>query len=234
MSSGNRFKKTNIVSLPKVKTFEDKMKEWNSLPFIAKLMGVEIKFVNNDDNRVKHYRKQLSRLIDKQYKMIGYGSLIGTADAGRTVSEYYEFEAGYISGWERVFDMGNSYSGSYLNIRKNTRAKPMLVSVITIDVDQMPKIIMREINYNVIDTKVTVNGVEVDAVMVEGSAGKGNALEPQLNYLHLCLQGAMEIAGLSGRENFLDTTYTYRGTLREWFNKTDLLSVMSTQSYLSR
>lgn len=241
MSKKNKFKKMTIPT-----TFEQRKSKWLSLEFIATLLGQDVKYLSDKSNSIIEYRAKVRKLEDKTYFMVGYGSLMNETDVPRTIPNYESFKTGFIQGWERIFNMGSSDTGSYLNARPTNSETPMIVSVIEVKADMMPSIIMRERNYRFIDVEVAVTdeegevaeiydeGLTTNAKMVIGNYESYVALEPQLNYLHLCLAGTMDLGGLAGIQNFLDTTFTYRGGLTEWFKKVDLLELMMKHCYLKR
>ena len=70
--------------------------------------------------------------------------------------------------------------------------------------------------------------------MVVGRRENEQALDPQLNYLHLCIAGAFKLYGVEGFTNFLDTTHTFNGTIREYLKNVDLISWMARHDYSPR
>jgi hypothetical protein len=177
---------------------------------------------------------KVNELEDRDYKVIGYGSLLNSSDVYRTSPNLVRHEVGFLDGWTRIFNMGSANTGSYLNVRPSNR-KSMIVAILTVPALDMFSLIEREINYRMLTVKVRDEvGKTMDALMVVGyKAHTTYNLIPQANYLHLCMNGAGKLGGKRGIDNFIDSTETCFGTLKE-FLQTPLEQVYRAQVYSSR
>lgn len=183
------------------------------------------------------YKKLVADLEDKDYLVIGYGSLLNISDVWRTSPNLISHKKGYIDGWRRIFNMGSNLTGCYLNVEKSKDTKDMLVSILQVPVDDMPDLFMREINYS-FETQEFRYEIDDDelhtALMVVGTHNFNNHAHPQLNYLHLCMQGAVNLAGQEGATNFIYSTYTNFGSLSSWFAKFNLEYILRSHAYCHR
>lgn len=224
----------NDESAKKEPTFEELKEKWMSTDFIESKLFLFRKKGEKENPKVARFREQIRKLEDREYHMIGYGSLMNTCDIYRTMPRFKKHQAGYINGWRRIFNMGNVLTGSYLNVYKAPEERNMLVAVITVDVKDMPSIIAREINYEFVEQTVFVKGKPRVGLMVVGLEASKEVLNPQLNYLHLCVSGAYNLEGDEGATNFVESTDTMICSLSDWFKHMNFLSLMTYQTYLSR
>lgn len=173
--------------------------------------------------------KKVMALEDRNYYVIGYGSLLNENDVYRTSPNLISHEVDYISGWKRVFNMGNTSTGAYLNVKRDDDVEDMIVAVLTVPAKDMINVIEREINYDFVNVR-TKSGKT--AMMVVGTNTKHNLI-PQANYLHLCMHGVGKLAGQAGIDNFVETTETCYGPLSEFLNMS-LNTIYRTQEYSPR
>lgn len=191
----------------------------------------------------QYFKKKLCSLpIDEKFKVVGYGSLMNGADADRTIKESEGFPV-YAPGWERIFNMGRIRTGSFLNVRRNDNAvKDMAAIMYEVNWEQMPALLMREGLYDLEWTTVRDEwGTEHEALIVVGSLGnQDDFIQPQLNYLHLCMTGIQDQFGFEGVDNFLDTTFCYspnhqsQVSVREWLTTMNTLTYILSHDYSPR
>lgn len=184
---------------------------------------------------VENIINKVTKLEDKEYKIVGYGSLLNISDVYRTSPNLISHEVGYIDGWSRIFNMGNTDTGSYLNVYPDEEQTDMIVAILTVPAKDMFNFIEREINYRFVTVNVKDgNNTLHEAIMVLGYSDQvKHNLIPQLNYLHLCMTGVGKLAGKRGVDNFVNSTETCFGSLK-YFLGSSLDEVIRRQTYLSR
>jgi hypothetical protein len=187
------------------------------------------------DEQRKEIADKVTKLQDRDYKVIGYGSLLNINDVYRTSPNLVKHEVGYLNGWTRIFNMGNTNTGSYLNVYPNDEQENMIVAILTIPSKDMMEFIEREINYRFVEVNVRDTDNEVhSAWMVLGyKENVKHNLIPQVNYLHLCMNGAGKLDGQKGITNFINSTETCFGPLKE-FLQTPLEEIYRIQTYYPR
>jgi hypothetical protein len=225
-------------------------KEWDNPKFYEKYFGK-----NPDMNKyyIKELQRKLSLLPQEQeeYTIAAYGSLMNTEDIPRTLGNKCEYIKGFLPGYERIFDVGNFDTGSYLNIRplnieedslegKDYDENGIIVNLITVSKDKIPDYIMREGYYEPeIVTCYYDNGSSVEAITVISDHDQ-IGLQPMLNYVHLCVSGAKEFAGIEGLNCMMNNTMCYSTkqcsyiSLKEWLSKVNLVNLMIQQPYTKR
>lgn len=217
---------------------------WKTKPFLDSLFG---KNVNMKSIPVKNLLNTLDNIpISESYTIAAYGSLLNHDDILRTMPSADFYRKGYIYGYERIFNVGRIETGCVLNIQKQPNATT-ICNFITISYKDLPRYILREGWYDV----VTLNqneykdGWEVqDPVLTvvgkEPIILSSVAIEPQLNYLHLCLSGMKETAGWEGVQNFIHNTLCYSKKeadyipVIDWLDNLDLINYFLTTEYNKR
>ena len=215
-------------------------KEWNDHKTHQKLFGDKIK---SDNYWVKELKRKLALLPQTgvYYTIAAYGSLMNTEDIPRTLGDDAISYGGTLSGFRRIFDVGDASTGSYLNIKQtNNPDDEIIVNLITVKADMMPAYISREGLYEpmIVECK-DFEGNELSAITVMSDVNEPG-LQPMLNYVHLCVSGVKSLYGFDGVECMLDNTDVYSinncryVSLREWLNRVDLVNHMIQQTYRSR
>jgi hypothetical protein len=222
-------------------TFENHRNIWNQEFFLRKTFCVPKGTKIEKDVDVLNFKRQINKIPkQKTYTIVGYGSLLNPSDIRRTMPSAKNHRLGLIDNYERIFNIGDQ--NSYMNVRSAPSKRDMNVALIDIDFEDLPNFIFREGKYNVVNVEVKEsNGKEIYALMVIGkSIWENDFSSPLLNYLHLCLTGIKELAGLKGVQNFLRTTYCYSNTknehvlIEQWLKELDIVNYMSLNDYISR
>jgi len=224
--------------MEKKTTFNDLRNYWNSDKFIKDNFG--------DPKENRKYAKSLIKKLNKLpeldiFPIVAYGSLMNNADARRTVGET-DSEVMTIPGWERVFNIGNIASGSFLNVRKSRYGNDMDVIIRYVKAEKMPKLLMRESLYDMeIVEAIDANGHKHNVYMVVADPYYEDPwINVQLNYLHLCMTGIKVDGDRQMMDNFLTTTYCYSNelakevTIDEWLNSVSLKNYLLIHRYSSR
>lgn len=226
--------------------FRDHRKYWKTKDHMRLLFGNK---VNMDSAPVQNLIRAIDSIPESRtYTIAAYGSLLNTKDVYRTMPSASNFRKGLIHGYERIFNMGSLGRGCVLNIRPCHQDVKLTCNFIDIDYTDLPEYILREGWYDVIvvdrdeytdsgnNEKVPVLTVIGDKSIVNNSIG----VEPQLNYLHLCLDGMKDVAGWEGVKEFLDKTICYNNKaneytpVRQWLYSLDLQRYFVTNDYSSR
>lgn len=213
-------------------------KEWTGKAFIEKNF---YKGINNNSPQVKEFERKLGLFPqDEDWITIAtYGSLMNANDIPRTLGNEAYSQPGIMHGYQRVFNCGYKDTGSFLNIRKAS-SSDILISLITVKYDMIPNYIKREQLYEPVKVQCTdLNGEHVEAIAVIADEYTDIGLEPQLNYLHLCLTGIASLHGMTGVHDFLKSeTYNSKlrkmSTIKEWLDNVDLIDLLIRQEYKSR
>ena len=214
-------------------------KEWDDWKLYQRLFYKDVKA---DNQYVKDLKRKLSLLPQDQeyYTIAAYGSLFNEDDIPRTLGKDYYSEIGKLSGYKRIFDVGDAESGSYFNIKKTDFTDEILVNLITVKYDKIPNYILREGYYEpVVVDCIDSEGKNIKAITVISDYNQPG-LQPMLNYVHLCISGVKGLAGWEGVECMLDNTDVYSIkqakyiSLREWLNEVNLVNHMIQQNYRSR
>lgn len=217
---------------------------WDSKELYISLFGKDVK-LNSD--QVKSLRRTLNHLPQQDtYEIITYGSLMNLNDSLRTLLNQIDRFTCVIKNYERIFNIGWKEQGSFLNIRHSKEVRDLYCVGITIDYKDLPAYIKREGLYNIVPIEFYLlddygepdtqefNGFTVISYL--GDYG----IEPQLNYFHLCLTGALQEMEDIGYNNFLDSTKCYSVKqhkyvmAREWLKELDLIDYMTRHSYSPR
>lgn len=155
-------------------------------------------------------------LEDKDYFVIGYGSLINERSRSRTVKTLIDDCPVKVKGWKRVFNVGLS-KGTVLNVieDKSSWINASLMQVTKLDLEDL---IMREMLYEMkmipaSDLEFaygkTLEIPEGESVVIFVS-DMNTQQYPKRNYLHTCLYGALQY-GKQFLKDFVETTYTHDG-----------------------
>lgn len=224
-------------------SYENHREYWKTKPYLEQLFG---KNVDIKSNRVLDLLDKIDRIPkSKVYTIAAYGSLLNPTDIFRTMPTADNFRKGIIYGYERVFNVGNKFSGCVLNIKKSITYDALTCHFIDISYEDLPYYILREGWYDIkvltsseYETKISnpVLTVLGKQEIVNNSIG----IEPQLNYVHLCLDGIKEIAGWEGVQHFLDDTTCYSNyhndyiTVKKWLDNLDISQYFITNNYNSR
>lgn len=227
----------NLQNIP----FNRHREVWESEAFIMHIFGIKDRNKVFTDKRVLRYLNQLDGIpITQHYTLIGYGSLMNEDDVTRTIKTGFNHRLGLVKNYERVFNIGQETA--YLNIRE-CKGQEIEVALIDFEFTDIPNIIRRESLYGfkTIKTYDPSIGKEIEALAVIGLTGyENNIIEPQLNYLHLCLTGAKELNEIYGINNFLDSSYCYSPThanivsVRKYLQELNVINHMIQNDYSSR
>jgi len=212
---------------------------WETKELYQKLFGEKI---DMNSKHVKNFRSLLEKLPKQDtYTIITYGSLMNENDSMRTLSKQLNRFNCYITGYDRIFNVGFKKQGSFLNIIPNQITSPLYCIGIEISYKEIPFYIKREGLYNLVPIKYHLfDEVEEFTGFTVISNFDDYGIEPQLNYFHLCLDGIKEEMGKQGVDNFLDTTLCYSTKecdyvkAREWLKTTNFLDYMIRHSYSPR
>ena len=222
---------------------------WKSKDYLRKLFGNN---VNLKSAQVQDLLDTIDSIPESPiYTIAAYGSLLNTNDILRTMHTANNFRMGRIYGFTRIFNVGRLGTGCVLNIQHHPdEDKDVICNFIDISYEDLPEYILREGWYNVevleedqyYDTWEDVNErnpvltVIGDQHIVNQSIG----IEPQLNYLHLCLTGMKEMGGWQGVHQFLEETLCYSHKdknyipVKDWLNTVDAIDYMITNDYSKR
>lgn len=211
---------------------------WASDHFYKQLFGKKLDF---NEPFIRKLRWQLNNLPEQDsYNIIGYGSLLNENSLKRTIKEPSNPVPVFILGYERIFNVGNWETGAFLNIRE-AKDSMMICNKITIKAKEMPEYLIREGLYDLIEVKYkNINNDEYGKAYTVISNDFVSSIQPQLNYLHMCIDGIINLAGRYGARNFMDTTYCYSQKngqlikLSQWLEEVDLKQLMINQQYISR
>lgn len=216
--------------------FKDHRKVWRSEKFLREYFVIRKHEDPFKNIYVRNFLTQLNRIeVKKEYTLAGYGSLLNKNDVLRTLPSAKNHRLSHIDGYRRIFNVG--WDTAYLNIEENADS---LINVALIDFPyyELPNIITREGWYSFNEVK-TINDQQVLVVIGDAGCIK-DTIDPQLNYIHLCLSGAKDLGGLKEIANFLDQTYCYSQekakhvTLREYLNNLNVVNHMIQNEYSSR
>lgn len=217
-------------------------KEWQEIEFYQELF--QDKKINWTDNRVLRLQRRLNNLSPRdEYNVIAYGSLMNEDDIPRTLARY-EIQPGFIKGYRRIFNMGRKSTGSFLNITKEGVPKEhmMPVAIITIPFTEMPGYLLRESWYEA----HLIEAFDEDGLLIDDEAitvvcdSLQHGLEPQLNYVHLCMSGIIDLYGANGANDFLENTLCYNpkiaglDSLKNWMKDLNVADLMIRQNYIRR
>jgi len=187
-------------------------------------------FEGNIDG-IDNFKYQLSNIpVSEKYTIIGYGSLLNQNNALFTLDTIFNFKRGLLTGFTRTFNVGMRQS--ILNVEKSIDPKStMAVSLIEIPFYELPELINREAWYNFhqINTGETTTGLIVSAK----KQATNERVEPQLNYLHLCLSGLNEFYP-QGVDNFLDETMCFSYELKKRVSARVFLNNLKLTNYILR
>lgn len=220
----------NLKQIP----YENHRAIWKSKEFLMEFFRISEHTDPYKTEAVKEFIRKIDKIaIQETYTLIGYGSLMKLSDAKKTL-DVINFEYGYIRGYERIFNIG--FDTAYLNVQRSEKTI-LNVALIEFPFYNLPNIIRRESLYEI----ETVQYDNRTALIAIASTPQTNdILEPQLNYLHLCLTGAKELGGLKAIDQFIDNTYCYsqfhnaQVTIREYLSKLNLINYIIRYDYSSR
>ena len=208
---------------PSLKEVKDKYLTDGNMDFIETYYGTE---------KSVEFARHVAALEDKDYKVVGYGSLMKESDARRSFRYLKGIEPSFLHGWIRIFNMGKMETGSYLNIQESESAKTP-IALLTIGYQDVPELLLREIAYDIID--VAINGEPAIMVYQPDISQQSIGIQPMLTYLSLCIEGAKELFGYKGIDMFKDSTLTYDNkSIREWMNGFSLNNYLETHNQVSR
>lgn len=145
-------------------------------------------------------------LKGKYNVVLGYGSLLNSKSAMKSLYGAKDLGFDYLKDHKRVFNMGHG-NGGYLNVEYSKGDKVVVRKWQITGNRQLAQYIIREANYEFVRTN--------DGRLFCISPSWGTDILPNKNYFDVC------IAELEGEylENFLTTTYNADGKLtRNYFN----------------
>lgn len=225
-------------------TYQNHREYWRSEEFKEKIFGKSWE----TNKSVKPFIDELMSFpIKPFFPFVAYGSLMDEYDAYRTIG-YADTKTVWIPGWQRVFNMGYKETGSFLNVRPVEGGYPesMIAFVKDVSWENLPDILRRERLYNVEEVKtiyVDEDGVtreELAYMVVGDEVFEEPYIQPQLNYLHLCMRGIKHDGTAHMMNNFLDGTACYSQELtkevplRVWLQNVNLTNYLLTHKYSSR
>lgn len=227
----------------KGKIFATHRQYWASDEFLYDFFGKKWKNANNGRFAKSIQNKLLALPVLEEFDILAYGSLMNDLSAQKTLSTF-ETELGTLDKYERVFNMGSIRTGSYLNVRKvDDDTKSIEVIVRKIPFHDMPEFITREGNYNVEQVVYFNNDIgrnKKGIIVIGKPIMEDDFLKPQLNYVHLCMDGIKMNADMYFMDNFLENTYCFSDelsrevTLKKWLKNVNLLTYLKTYNYSSR
>lgn len=220
---------------------------WKSKEYLEKLFG---RNVNIKSSTVQNFLNTIDGIPkSEKYTIAAYGSLLNISDIFRTMPTADNFRAGIIRGYTRIFNIGRLGQGCYLNIQPSDYTNKLTCNFIDISYEDLPEYILREGYYNIeildpsdyIDSiSGNVNNPVLTVVGDQSIINQSIGIEPQLNYVHLCLTGMKDVAGWEGVQEFLHDTLCYSNKtndyipLKHWLNSLDLAKYLVTNNYSSR
>ena len=222
---------------------------WRSKEYLKRLFG------NNVDIKsavVQDFLDTIDSIPENPtYTIAAYGSLLNTSDIFRTMPTASNFRIGHIYGFTRIFNMGVLGRGCVLNIQHHPdEQKDVICNFIDISYEDLPEYILREGWYNIevlepdqyYDPEGEANDFSPVLTVIgdQSIVNRSIGVEPQLNYLHLCLTGMKEIGGWEGIQQFLGETLCYSKkardyvSVKQWLFTTDMVDYMITNDYSKR
>lgn len=177
----------------------------------------------------------------QDYKVVGYGSLLKKSDAKRTFSKMKSTRVGYVKNYQRIFNMGNTQTGSYLNV-EFVKDNILPVALITITAEDMFGFYYRESRYETIDVDVYPSDnclpnaftVKAKMVTIKDAMYINPVIEPMLTYTLLCIEGAKELFGSKDFKVFMDETMTNHSNLRYWLKTLNVYNYALSTKHTSR
>lgn len=219
--------------------------EWSNIKLYKELYGSK---VTENDWYVKTLKYKLSLLPQnvEVFIIAAYGSLMKDSDISRTMKPL-DTCPGYIKGYQRILNLGKRHSGSYMNIAPiadvdTAAGYYMPVNLIKVKYTEMPAYLAREALYSpqVVDV-YDMNKEKMEEVGVTVVGDSHNyGVEPQLNYVHLCLHGINDLHGFDGIDDFVKNTLCYNSnkadltSVDEWMKDLNLKDYMIRLRYSSR
>lgn len=211
--------------------YKDHREVWHSEQFLREFFKIK----NEDDYRknayVRNFLEKLDKIpIQRSYTFVGYGSIMNEGDVPRTLPSYSNHREGIVSGYQRIFNVG--FDTAFLNVEKSEYSA-IRVALMEFNYYDLLNLINREQLYDFVTVNVVdSDGSEIEALMVVGDETfVVDTLTPQLNYLHLCLTGAMKLGGLASVNNFLETI-CYCETTGDQIMARDYLKNLSLTNYM--
>lgn len=195
--------------------FEEEMKRRQEDSYFSK-DGKELN--ENGKYHFKLFQQCLQSLVDlmgyqKEYPIIGYGSLMKRSDALRTMPGLKSHELVSVYGYRRIFNMWG-----YLNVEKYISCA-MPCALVTLPVEDIFNFAYRERNYTLekaIYTEVLDDENKEAVILLANDEARTTYGEPILTYLLLCMTGARELGGWDTLQRFIDTTWTNQGPLNDY------------------
>lgn len=218
---------------------------WRSKDFLKTLFGENVKL---DSIKVLEFLDKIDSIPESHiFTIAAYGSLLNDRDILRTLPSAHNLRVGHLIGYQRIFDMGTLETGCVLNIRYNEESS-IICNLIDIDYKDLPYYILREGWYNIeildkkdyYDSQEFNNNPVITVIGKEDIINNSIGVEPQLNYLHMCLTGIKELAGWEGVQNFLNDTLCYSNEekdyipVRDWLDNLDIVNYIITKTYNNR
>lgn len=218
---------------------------WRSKEYLEQLFG---KNVRMDSYKVLEFLNKIDSIPESRiFTIAAYGSLLNSKDILRTLPSSHNLRVGKLFNYQRIFNVGTIDSGCVLNIRQDEYS-PVICNFIDIDYEDLPYYILRENLYNIKvinkeeyeDSQGFNRNPVLTVIGKEEIVNDSTGIEPQLNYLHMCLTGIKELAGWEGVQNFLNDTLCYSNEekdyipVRDWLDNLDIVNYMITKTYNNR
>ena len=220
---------TKEKKLPSLKEIKDKYLTDENIEYIEEYYGTE---------KSVDFARNVAALEDKDYYIVGYGSLMKESDAKRTFKYLKSIRGIWLYGWRRIFNMGRMETGSYLNVYKvSNDSDGMPVALLKVSFRDMPEFFLREILYNADTLELNIDGKLKGAYIVHQPDISRHTIgiQPILTYTLLCIEGIKDFFGYDGMKGFYETTELYNGRpINEWLNTVNILEYAETHKHTTR
>lgn len=168
----------------------------------------------NDDevfDIINAVKEKWTQIEKRDYWIAGYGSILNERSRLKTLPNTIDAVPAYVKGWERIFNL-NCKTQTVLNVRPaKANNKKLPVVAVNIPYLDMFDFILRERNYDVIETELfDDDGILIDdkAIMVVANEPAQIADHwPNLSYVQANIHGAYGLGGDEFVEKYLDTTF---------------------------
>lgn len=162
-----------------------------------------------------YYNYGFKQAEQRDYYVIGYGSLVNARSRSRTVSVLDEAYV-KVDGFSRIFNVGAG-GGTVLNVKKNPNSWINAV-LMKIDWRDMDDLYLREMQYEEVNVpKENISfpyggeKMEMEYEPIIFVSSSEVAQEPKPDYLKACIYGAYQI-GAKFLRDFIKTTRIHDGT----------------------
>lgn len=161
---------------------------------------------------VDKVKSRLIKLEERDYTIVGYGSILNERSREKTLPNEIEALPAYVYGWERIFNLDCKVQ-TVLNVQPTKKKTPLPVVAVKVPYGDMFDFILRERNYDIVEVPVyTETGELIDERGFMVVATDENQLAdwwPNAEYIQANIFGANELGGDDFVEKYLDTTFFY-------------------------